>query len=444
MQARSRVLVVGGGLAGCEACYQLLRLGIEVLLVDMKPKKFSPAHKEAYLAELVCSNSLRSEEITTGVGLLKEEMRQLDSLIMQAAEFSRVPAGKALAVDREKFATYITAKLNQNALFKQECYELTSLEDSKIQDFDFTILAPGPLVSEPLARALQQIDADSLYFYDAIAPIVSADSINWDKVFLGSRYRPEDKDYLNIPLTEEEYFAFVEALLTAKKVEPKEFEKEIHFEGCLPIEEMARRGPLTLAYGPLKPVGLIDPRTGKQPFAVVQLRAENLEKTAFNLVGFQTKLTYSEQKRVFRMLPGLEQAEFLRLGSIHRNTFVNSPKILNKDLSLKEYPQVFLAGQITGVEGYVESAACGLLAGLIVGAKLRKKEISLPPPETALGALLSHLHKPEKNFQPSNIHFGLFPGLGKKIRKKERKLAYAQRAQEYFSNWLKSLSSLLK
>lgn len=443
MQARSKVLVVGGGLAGCEAAYQLLRLGVEVLLIDMKPKKFSPAHKEPYLAELVCSNSLRSEEVSTGVGLLKEEMRQLNSLIMQAAEFSRVPAGKALAVDRKKFATYITEKLSQEIFFKQECYELTSLEDSKRQGFDCTILAPGPLVSEPLAKALQKIDAESLYFYDAIAPIVSADSINWDKVFLGSRYRPEDKDYLNIPLTEEEYFAFVEALLTAKKVKPKEFEKEIHFEGCLPIEEMAKRGPLTLAYGPLKPVGLIDPRTGKQPFAVVQLRAENVEKTAFNLVGFQTKLTYPEQKRVFRMLPGLEQAEFLRLGSIHRNTFVNSPKILNKDLSLKENPQIFLAGQITGVEGYVESAACGLLVGLIVGAKLKKKEIPLPPPETALGALVSHLHKPEKNFQPSNIHFGLFPGLKKKIRKKERKLAYAQRAQEYFANWLKNLKEVL-
>jgi len=443
LQAKKKILVVGGGLAGCEASYQLLRLGLEVLLIDMKPQKFSPAHKEPSLAELVCSNSLRSEELTTGVGLLKAEMRALGSLILEAADANRVPAGKALAVDRKQFSRYITNKLHSFPGFKQECYELTSLQESFLSNFDKIILAPGPLVSEPLARALQEICTQNLYFYDAIAPIISADSIDFSKVFWGSRYKPEDKDYLNIPLTEEKYFAFIKELRAAEKVKLHPFEKEIHFEGCLPIEEMAQRGDMTLAFGPLKPVGLIDPRTGKQPFAVIQLRAENKEKTAFNLVGFQTKLTYPEQKRVFRLLPGLEKAEFLRLGSIHRNTFVNSPEVLNPDLSLKKLAHIFLAGQITGVEGYVESAACGLLVGLIVGSQVLEQDFIYPPQETALGALWRHTQKKEKNFQPSNIHFGLFPALKQKIRKKERKQAYAKRAQEHFESWLKIIHNIL-
>lgn len=430
------VLVVGGGLAGSEAAWQLARLGIEVVLIDMKPNKFSLAHKEPFFAELVCSNSFRSEDLTSGVGLLKWEMRQLESLVLEAADKTKVPAGKALAVDRTLFSKYITKQLETSPLIQIKTYELKSLDEPFLQEFDSVILAVGPLPSEELAKELKVLSGGELYFYDAIAPIVSADSIDFSKVFWASRYNPEEKDYLNIPLTKEQYFAFIEELKNAKKVQPKEFEKELHFEGCLPIEEMVERGDLTLAFGPLKPVGLIDPNTGKQPFAVVQLRPENREKTAFNLVGFQTKLTYPEQKRVFRMLPGLEQAEFLRLGSIHRNTFVNAPRVLNHDLSLKQKPFIYLAGQITGVEGYVESAACGLLVGLIVGYKMKNQMFPFPPPETAFGALLKHLQTEQKRFQPSNIHFGLFPAIKKKLRKKERKKAYALRAQQYFNEWL--------
>jgi len=438
-----KVLIIGGGLAGCEAAWQLSRLGIRVVLADKKPKHFSPAHKSKFLAELVCSNSFRSEEVTTGVGLLKAEMRALNSLILEAADNYKVPAGKALAVDRELFASYITDKLSNSPRVERICYDLQSLADPFLDKFEAVILAVGPLPSSALAMELVKLTGGELYFYDAIAPIVSADSIDYSKLFWGSRYRPEEKDYLNIPLTEKEYFDFVQALKQAKRVKAKEFEQEKHFEGCLPIEEMVQRGDLTLAFGPLKPVGLIDPKTGKQPFAVVQLRAENQDKTAFNLVGFQTKLTYPEQKRIFRMLPGLEKAEFLRLGSVHRNTFINAPKLLTPYLSLKSNPRLYFAGQITGVEGYVESAGCGLLVGLILAYKLLwGQDLPLPPPTTAMGALWTHLQKNQDNFQPSNVHFGLFPGLNKKMRKKERKLAYAKRAEQDFKLWLRGLNHL--
>jgi methylenetetrahydrofolate--tRNA-(uracil-5-)-methyltransferase len=436
------IAIIGGGLAGCELAWQLARFDIPCTIFEMKPQKFSPAHKSPLLAELVCSNSLRSEELTTGIGLLKHEMEQLNSITLQAARACRVPAGKALAVDREKFSAFITNAIQARESIQVRIKEIQSLDDPELKEYDYIIIAAGPLISDPLAEELSKItgeDGKNLYFYDAIAPIVSADSINMEKVFWGARYAPDDKDYLNCPLTKEEYFRFYKELASAKTVAARDFEREIHFEGCLPVEAMAARGEMTLAYGPLKPVGLVDPRTGKQPFAVVQLRAENLDKTAFNLVGFQTKLTYPEQKRVFRLIPGLEEAEFLRLGSMHRNTYVNAPKVLTPELMLKKRPNVFLAGQITGVEGYLESAACGLYLGLHLAFKLRGKVLPALPKETALGALMNHLRTPAKKIQPSNIHFGLFPALNVRAKKAKRKELHARRAQEKFSQWLEEV-----
>lgn len=436
-KTQKKVAVIGGGLAGCEVAYQLAIKDVEAHIYEMKPKRFSPAHKSEKLAELVCSNSLRSKELTTAVGLLKYEMQKLNSIIMEAAEKTEVPAGKSLAVDREKFSEYITEKIITNPKIEVIRDEITSLQDPRLTAYDFIVISAGPLISHPLAKDLiDKIGEKELYFYDAIAPIVSADSINWEKVFWGSRYSEEEKDYVNCPMTEEEYFRFREELIKAEKVKPKVFEKEIHFEGCLPIETMAERGELTLVYGPMKPVGLIDPKTGKRPFAVVQLRAENREKTMFNLVGFQTKLTYSEQKRIFRMIPGLENAEFLRFGSIHRNTYVNGPKVLTPYLELKNLKDVFLAGQITGVEGYVESAACGLFLGVYLGSKIRDKKISLPPKECALGGLLSHLREHRKDFQPMNVNFGLMSPLNIRAKKSKRRELIVKRAIEYFNNWL--------
>jgi methylenetetrahydrofolate--tRNA-(uracil-5-)-methyltransferase len=431
------VAVIGGGLAGSEAAFHLAKGGISTTLFEMKPARFSPAHQHEGLAELVCSNSLRSTDPESGIGLLKMEMEQLDSLIMQAARTTAIPAGKALAVDRERFSQEITRQLEglkQLTIIRQE---ITSLDDPLLEPFSRVIIAAGPLASEPLTRSLMAATGENdLYFYDAIAPIVATDSIDLDKAFWGSRYHPEEKDYLNCPLNEEEYTAFVQALKEGTRVNPREFEKTIHFEGCLPIETMADRGEQTLAFGPLKPVGLIDPRTGEQPFACVQLRAENRDKTAMNMVGFQTKLTYPEQKRIFSMIPGLEHAEFERMGSIHRNTFVNAPRVLTPHLELKDRPGFFLAGQITGVEGYLESGATGLWLGLF----LSKKITSLPPVTTALGALLHHVQTPAKKFQPSNINFGLMPGLNRKARKKDRKALYAARAVQAFAKWLRQTS----
>ncbi len=440
--AGKRVAVIGGGLAGCECARALAKAGVSVRLFEMRPEKSSPAHTGADLAELVCSNSLRSDELTTAIGILKVEMRELDSLVMQAADATRIPAGKALAVDRGRFARFITAQIEAEPNIEIVRQEVQSLDAPELSGFDAVVVAAGPLASDALAASLAQATlvegGQRLYFYDAIAPIISHDSVDLDIAFWGSRYRPEEDDYLNCPMTEAQYDAFLEALMAGEKVAPHDFEKEIHFEGCLPVEEMAERGRLTLCFGPLKPVGLPNPRTGEEAFAVVQLRAENAEKTAFNLVGFQTKLKYPEQQRIFRMIPGLEHAEFLRLGSIHRNTFVDAPSVLNEDLSLKARPGVYLAGQITGVEGYLESAACGLWVGLLLAAKLTAGASVAPPPNTtALGGLLSHLRTPPaKRFQPSNAHFGLMPELNRRAGKKIRKELYGQRARESFAAWL--------
>jgi len=437
---KKKIAIIGGGLAGVEVANLLSKQGHRISIFEMRPKKFTPAHKSDKLAELVCSNSLRSKELTSAVGLLKHEMTKLNSLIMEAAYKTEVPAGKSLAVDREHFADYITNKLESFTNVEIVREEITSIKDPNLTGFDVVVISAGPLISEPLAKdLLGKIGGKQLYFYDAIAPIVSAESINWDKVFWGSRYDEESTDYVNCPMTEEEYYKFREELIKGEKVKLKSFEKEIHFEGCLPIEVMAERGELTLAYGPLKPVGLIDPRTGKRPFAVVQLRAENREKTMFNMVGFQTKLTYKEQKRIFRMIPGLENAEFLRLGSIHRNTYVNSPKILTPYLEVKELKDVYLAGQITGVEGYVESAACGLVLGIILSKKLAGEDVNLPPEETAIGGLMAHLRRDIKDFQPMNVNFGLIKPINVRAKKSKKRELIVQRALEAFDRWLETI-----
>ncbi len=436
----AKVVIVGGGLAGCDAAWQLAQAGVAVELYEMKPEKRSQAHFDDGLAELVCSNSFRATGTNTAIGLLKEELSSLGSLVMEAAYATQVPAGGALAVERASFSRYVTQKLEQHENVAVIRKEITSLDDDTLQGADGVVLSAGPLASHELTESLMKVVGDErLYFYDAIAPIVSRDSIDFDKVFWGSRWKPEDDDYLNCPMNEDEYKAFVAALLDGEKVQPRDFEKEIHFEACLPVEAMAERGEMTLAFGPLKPVGFIDPATGERPFAIVQLRPENRDKTAFNLVGFQTKLKYPEQRRVFRMIPGLENAEFLRLGSIHRNTYINAPAVLKDGMELKARPGYYLAGQIAGVEGYLESAASGLWVGLMLSRRLAGADLAKPPVETALGALLGHLTtSPKKEFQPSNVNFGLMPGLEKKMKKKFRKEAYGKRAQKVFAEWLEN------
>jgi methylenetetrahydrofolate--tRNA-(uracil-5-)-methyltransferase len=428
-----QITVIGGGLAGSEAAWQAARRGVKVRLYEMKPRKFSPAHQSPHLGELVCSNSLRAEAVESAVGLLKEEMRRLGSLIMAAAAATRVPAGKALAVDREAFAVHISRALEAEPLV-----EIIREEAAGLAGAETTVIATGPLTSEPLAAALGALTGrEHLHFYDAIAPIVAADSIDPAKVFRASRYGAGD-DYLNCPFSEAEYAAFYEALMAGEQVPLKPFEEPRYFEGCLPIEVMAARGYLTLVYGPMKPVGLVDPVTGRQPFAVVQLRAENREGTLYNLVGFQTKLKYGEQQRVFRLIPGLGRAEFARLGSIHRNTFIRSPGLLSPYLNFLAQPQFFLAGQISGVEGYVESAAMGLLAGINAARQATSRPLVTPPRATALGALVGHLtNTASKDFQPMNVNFGLFPALAGRVPKKQRGAAYAERALKEFEGWTK-------
>ncbi len=435
----AKVIVVGGGLAGCDCAWQLAEAGVSVELFEMKPHKRSEAHFEDGLAELVCSNSFRAIGPSAAIGLLKEEMQALGSLVMEAADATRVPAGGALAVDRSLFSEYITGKIENHENITVIRKEIKSLDAEELKGADGVVIAAGPLASPELTESLVRAVGDErLYFYDAIAPIVSRDSVDFSKAFWGSRWKPEDDDYLNCPMDEAQYKAFVAALLAGEKVKPRDFEKEIHFEACLPVEAMAERGEMTLAFGPLKPVGFVDPKTGERPFAIVQLRAENRDKTAFNLVGFQTKLKYPDQQRVFRMIPGLENAEFLRLGSIHRNTYVNAPEVLDDSLQIKGRPGYYLAGQITGVEGYLESAACGLWLGLSLAKQLTGGSVSKPPVETSLGALLGHLStRPDKAFQPSNVNFGLMPGLEKKMKKKLRKEAYGIRAQEAFAAWVR-------
>jgi methylenetetrahydrofolate--tRNA-(uracil-5-)-methyltransferase len=399
----------------------------------MRPTKLTPAHKTDLLAELVCSNSLRSKELTKAVGLLKEELRLLKSLILESALISEVPSGKALAVDRKLFSEYITQKLSSHPNIKIIREELTEIPKDRI-----VILATGPLTSEAMAKALATlIEVPYLHFYDAISPVVYAETIDWDKVFVADRYGKEEGSYVNCPLTKEEYERFWEALIKAEKVPLHSFEDPKYFEGCLPIEVMAERGKETLLYGPMKPVGLVDPRTGKQPYAVVQLRPENREKTLYNMVGFQTKLKYEEQKRVFRLIPGLERAEFARLGSIHRNTFVNAPLVLTSTLQLKKSPNVFLAGQLTGVEGYVESTAMGFLAGINAERLMKGKPLLVPPKETAIGALVHYLVEANpKYFQPMNINWGLFPQLDKKVHKNQKYQLMVERALKALSEWI--------
>ncbi len=430
----SDVLVIGGGLAGCEAAWQAAERGLDVDLYEMKPTRFSPAHESELLAELVCSNSLRSNAVGSAVGLLKEEMRQLDSLLIRAADATAVPAGSALAVDRLRFAEYISKVIAEHANITIVRREMTELPLSDVP----VILATGPLTSEAMTASLVALTGEKhLAFYDAIAPIVSAESLDMDIIYRKSRWDDDSPgDYLNCPMSEEQYCSFIELLGSARTVPLKSFEDTKYFEGCLPIEVMCERGRDTLRYGPMKPVGLAHPETGRVAHAVVQLRSENLEETMYNLVGFQTKLTYDEQKRIFRSIPGLEQAEFVRLGSIHRNTFICAPALLDSSLQMKKRPGLFLAGQLSGVEGYVESAAMGLLAGMNAAHLAKGQALRVPPPATALGALINHLTRSDPaHFQPSNVNFGLFPPLKKKIRKKERGAYRAQLALEELERW---------
>ena len=426
---KGTVTIIGGGLAGCEAAWQAAQRGVPVRLYEMKPGRFSPAHENAHLAELVCSNSLRAARVDSAVGLLKEEMRRLGSLIMQAADATAVPAGAALAVDRSHFAAWITAKIENHPAIEVVRQELRTLSGAEADKP--LIIAAGPLATPELADALAGLTgAEHLAFYDAIAPIVAAESLNMEVVYRKSRW-DEDRpgDYLNCPMNREQYQHFLAELLAAEKVALRSFEEPRYFEGCLPIEVMAERGLDTLRFGPLKPIGLAHPHSGERYHAVVQLRAENAEQSAYNLVGFQTKLTYPEQKRIFRMIPGLEQAEFLRLGSIHRNTFVCAPAVLQQDLSLRAAPAVYVAGQLAGVEGYVESAASGLLAGINASRRVLGKPDSPPPAASAHAALLRHLGESDPaHFQPSNINYSLFPPLQGRIPKKQRAALRAEAA----------------
>ncbi len=431
-EQNTHITIIGGGLAGCEAAWQAAERGVSVILYEMKPLRFSPAHELPGLAELVCSNSLRGISLDNAVGLLKEELRRCGSLTMEAAEATSVPAGGALAVDRLLFSAYVTAKIESHPLIRVERGECVEIPAEGV-----VIIASGPLTSDALTASLSHLTGDRLYFYDAIAPIVTADSLDMTKIFAASRYGKGDgDDYLNCPLNEQEYLAFINELNRGEKVPARDFEKVVHFEGCMPVEELASRGVETLRFGPMKPVGLLNSHTGHEAHAVIQLRAENREKTMYNLVGFQTKLTWPEQRRLFRMIPGLENAEFVRLGSMHRNTFINSPALLDISQRLKSDPRIFFAGQITGVEGYVESAASGFLAGIAAAHFVQERPIPVPSPETALGALMRHITNADvKHFQPMNVNYGLFPELPGRIRKKERRQKLAERALASLEEW---------
>ena len=416
------VQVIGAGLAGCEAAWQLAKRGIEVTLIDMKPTKRTPAHTSAGFAELVCSNSLRSDRLSNAVGLLKEEMRQLDSLILRCADATRVPAGGALAVDRNAFSQRVTETIAAHPRI-----HVLSREVARVPERE-AIVATGPLTSDALAEDIARLPGlRTLCFFDAAAPIVSADSLNMERVFRQSRYGRGD-DYLNCPLTREEYKAFYEALCAAEKAEVHGFDGQV-FEGCMPIEVMASRGERVMAFGPMKPVGLVDPRTGREPYAVVQLRAEDERGSMYNLVGFQTRLKWGEQKRVFSMIPGLEHAEFLRYGVMHRNTFLHSPGFLDENYQMIARPTVYFAGQMTGVEGYVESASSGLVAGIALARQLQGKDPVDFGAQTAIGALARHISRENRDFQPMNANFGLIDPLERRIRgKQERYLAMADRS----------------
>lgn len=419
MENKITVDIYGAGLAGCEAAWQVAERGIHVRLFEMKPKKYTPAHHSEAFAELVCSNSLRSDRITNAVGLLKEELHRMGSLIMDAAYFSRVPAGSALAVDRDIFSDYITKKIRSHKNIEVIEKEVTHIESDNI-----TIIATGPLTSEPMAEYIQnELHIDGLHFFDAAAPIVDAESINMDIVYAASRYDKGDADYLNCPMTRVQYDAFYNELINAREADLKEFDKESQkelkvFEGCMPVEIMAKRGYDTLRYGPLKPVGLVDKRTGFEAYAVVQLRRENAEGTMYNLVGFQTHLAFPEQKRVFSMIPGLENAEFLRYGIMHRNTYLSSPGVLSADYSMVNNDRIFFAGQMTGVEGYIESTGSGFCAGVNAAMKALGKENIIFPKTTMIGAMANYISTGNMsgNFVPMNANFGIVEPLGYKVK----------------------------
>jgi methylenetetrahydrofolate--tRNA-(uracil-5-)-methyltransferase len=424
--------VIGGGLAGCEAAWFAAHAGCQVRLYEMRPTRPTEAHQSDRLAELVCSNSFRNNSVETAVGLLKQEMRRLGSLIMRCADVHAVPAGAALAVDRDRFAAAVTDAVGAHPRIDIVREEVSAIADGVV------VVATGPLTSPALSNALQTLLGQRhLYFYDAIAPIVSADSIDRAIAFPASRYDKGGDDYLNCPFTRDEYYAFVDAVLAADKVPTRDFERCVYFEGCMPIEEMARRGPDTLAFGPMRPVGLTDPRTGKRPYAVAQARQDDAAATLYNLVGFQTKMTYGAQRRVLRMIPGLAKAEFVRLGSLHRNTFINSPAVLRPTLQLRARPTVFLAGQLIGVEGYVESAASGILAGLNAVRLLEGRPLLVPPPNTALGSLLAYVTEPtRREFQPMNANYGLFPPLLERARGRARREHLGSRAAHEAAMWM--------
>ncbi|HEY5583587.1 MAG TPA: methylenetetrahydrofolate--tRNA-(uracil(54)-C(5))-methyltransferase (FADH(2)-oxidizing) TrmFO [Ruminiclostridium sp.] len=431
------VNVIGAGLAGCEAAYQVAKRGIDVKLYEMKPQKRSPAHHSGNFAELVCSNSLRSDQVENAVGLLKEELRTMDSLILRAADATRVPAGGALAVDREGFSEYVTAAIKETKNI-QIVYE----EQDSIPSDDITIIATGPLTSEPMFNCIEKIiGEDYLHFFDAAAPILTFDSINMDKAFKAARYGKGTEDYINCPMDREEYEVFYNALINAELAEVKNFEKNMVFEGCMPIESMAQRGKDTIRFGPLKPVGLTDARTNNKSYAVVQLRQDNKNGTLFNIVGFQTHLKWPEQKRVFSLIPGLENAEFVRYGVMHRNTYINSPKLLDNTYRVIKNDSLYFAGQITGVEGYIESTASGFVAGINAAAKCLNKESVVFPANTAVGALSSYISDASvKNFQPMNANFGLFSNIDTSIRdKKKRNSEIAQNSLKIVNQIFESI-----
>lgn len=440
----NKVKVIGAGLAGCEAAWQLAKANIDVELYEMKPKKFTPAHKYKGFAELVCSNSLKAERLGSAAGMLKEEMRRLGSLIMECADISKVSAGGALAVDREKFSDSVTDRINSDPHIKVIEDEICEIPDGN------TIIATGPLTSEALSESIKTLCGDHLYFHDAAAPIVTFESLDKEKVFFASRYGRGEADYINCAFDKDEYLAFYNELVNAESAPLKQFEKE-HFgkdgfkvyEGCMPIEVLAKRGEDTMRFGPLKPVGITDPRTGNRPYAVVQLRAENSQGTLYNIVGFQTNLKFGEQKRVFSMIPGLENAEFMRYGVMHRNTFINSPKLLTEYFNMRDRDDLFFAGQITGVEGYIESASSGIMAGLNMARKLNGKQMISLPATTMIGALSKYISDPTVGkFQPMGCNMGILPEYPERIKDKQMKYeALAQRGLDDFDRLLASLDT---
>ncbi|AIY05866.1 tRNA (uracil-5-)-methyltransferase [Planococcus sp. PAMC 21323] len=431
------VNVIGAGLAGSEAAWQIAKRGVNVRLFEMRPVQQTAAHHTDKFAELVCSNSLRANSLTNAVGVIKEEMRKLDSVIIESADGASVPAGGALAVDRHEFAAAVTDKVKNHPLVEVINEEVTEIPEG------ITIIATGPLTSPALAEKIRDLTGEEyLYFYDAAAPIVEKDSIDMDKVYLKSRYDKGEAAYLNCPMTEEEFMRFHKALVEAEVVPLKEFEKEIYFEGCMPVEVMAARGEKTLTFGPMKPVGLEDPKTGERPYAVVQLRQDDAAGTLYNIVGFQTHLKWGPQKEVLKLIPGLENVEIVRYGVMHRNTFINSPRVLKPTYQLKADDNIFFAGQMTGVEGYVESAGSGLLAGINAAKLALGEELLVFPAETALGSMARYITEADsKNFQPMNVNFGLFPDLGERIRSKsERAEKHANRALESIQNYMNTVS----